>query len=106
MQVFKFFNNESEERAWGLDKSWFQMSGELTVVPQAQEPEKNNKQLQQEFNACQYFFDDNEVKKGRHHWVINFKLSNLSPNKTLKKVSEIKEILQKFNCSAKEKIVL
>ena len=64
----------------GLDKSWFQMSGELTVVLKSKEPEKINKQLQQELSACRYLFDDNEVKKGKHR-VFNFKLSKLRPSK-------------------------
>ena len=79
MQAFIFFNNERGE-SMGLDKIWFQMSGELTVVLKPKEPEKINKQLQQELYACQYLFDDNEVKKSRHR-VFNFKLSKLRPNK-------------------------
>ena len=54
------------------------------------EPDLNRKlpvKQPEEPDACQYFFDDNEVRKGRHR-VLNFKLSNLSPNKINKNSSK------------------
>ena len=66
-------------------------------IPESEELEKDNEQLQQDFCACQHFFDNAEMENGKHQ-VFNFKLFKLYPRKINKK---LKESFQKLNCAAK-----
>ena len=69
---------------------------------ESEDLDKNNEQLQQELSACQNFFDNTEMKSGRHP-VFNFKLSELNLNEIKKKS---KEVFQKSNCAAKVNLAL
>ena len=78
------------------------LSEKLKEVPESEELEKDNEQLQQDFSACQHFFDDTEMENGRHQ-VFNFKLSRLDPHEINKK---LKEAFEKVNCAAKVNLAL
>ena len=77
-------------------------SKKLKEVLESEELEKDNEQLQQELSACQHFFDDTEMKNGRHQ-LFNFKLSKLNPHEINKK---LKEVFEKLNCAAKVNLAL
>ena len=77
-------------------------SEKLKEVLESEELEKDNKQLQQDFSACQHFFDDTEMENGRHQ-LFNFKLSRLDPHEINKK---LKKVFEKINCAAKVNLAL
>ena len=77
-------------------------SEKLKEVLESEELDQNKEQLQQELSACQHFFDDTEMEKGRHR-VFSIKLYKLDPNEINEK---LREFLEKLNCAVKVNIAL
>ena len=66
------------------------------------ELDKNNEQLQQDFSAGQPFFNDTEMRNGKHS-VGNFKLFKFD----LREINEkLNEVFKKLNCAAKLNLAL
>ena len=75
-------------------------SEKLKEVPESEEVDQNNEQLQQELSAFQHFYDEMEHER---HRVFNFKLSKLDPNEINEK---LKKVFDNLNCAAKVNLAL